>query len=114
MTAPVEAAAYGRSLAARLRLTPPPGLDWAAYGDAARSAFARNMPPPPMARFAPDQASTAATARSAIESMARPAERYVGPRTCHEVIQLRKLKLISRRDARRMMGMPVRWWRFGR
>lgn len=30
------------------------------------------------------------------------------PRTAHEVIQLRKLRLISQREARRMLGLPVR------
>ena len=117
-----ESAAYGRSLAAKLGRPAPANMDWAAWGDAARSALENNAAPPPMERFArkadilPMPPMAPAEARAIVqEAQARPRRpEYIEPRNCREVIRLRELRIISRREARRMLGLPVRWWRFGR
>ena len=118
-----ESAAYGRSLAAKLGEPAPPNVDWAAYGDAARAAFERNVAPPPLTGFtrtadilamppmAPAEARAIVRANTVREVRAVD---FIVPKNCREVIRLRELRVITRREARRMLGLPVRWWRFGR
>lgn len=119
-----ESAAYGRSLAASLGRPAPSNMDWAAWGDAARRALENNAAPPAMEKFArqadilPIASRMAPAEARAIVEAHRVREvnvvDFVSPKNCREVIRLRELKVITRREARRMLGLPVRWWRFGR
>jgi len=114
---------YGRSFAARSGQPAPPNMDWAGYGAEVRRRLENNLAPPkleafvrqatilPMPPMAPEEARAIVRENTVRE---RNSIDFISPKTCREVIRLRELKIISRREARRMLGLPVRWWRFGR
>jgi hypothetical protein len=119
-----ESAAYGRSLAAKMGKPAPANMDWAAWGDAARRALENNAAPPTMEQYVrkadilPMPPMAPAEARAIVrESQLSVRERnsidFIAPKNCREVIRLRELRVITRREARRMLGLPVRWWLFG-
>jgi len=121
VTAAAASAAYGRSLAARLGKPAPPDVDWASWGAAAKAQLEKNLPPPAFDAYVFKPAdvlplravtSTAMTpaASQAIVMREQRSVDWITPRTAKEVIRLRELGVITRREARLYLGLPVHWW----
>jgi hypothetical protein len=101
-----EVAAFGRRVAAELGVTVAGReVDWFGYGSAARNAIGKGRPVPPVERFANERA--AAPGKTIAQCLATPrTERIVW--TPETVVALRELRILTRLEGRRALGLPVR------